>query len=346
MVVCHRANVSRTVTDLRSRLTKIFTICLIGGGLPAIGFADTASVDIDAVKSQSEAIIRSRMVDPSSTQLAWPFRFTNAKLNGFFAPSTYGYWTCGAYNSRNRMGGYVGENWFLVISDGQRVTSLDLGPGGVNVRCQNAVASGLLTESRDTAKDEGPGYGFDLADVPDGLYIREVNAGSVAEAAGFKAGMVIEAINSIPLKGMDFSTRIAVLRAAQGEVSMVIIGKGPIRVTRPQRLNPQPEPSNKDVDSYRRDFGASFIVNVNPPKGEKKTNPPTPYGLMIVNLEKGGDLDRFGLKNLDVIVSLDGKAVRLESRLRQVYDDLESGKEVEFQILRRLKPMTLTAKIP
>ena len=321
------------------------TIPLAVGGWPTLVRADAAQSNIEALKSQSETTLRSRMVDPNSTQVSWPFRFTNAKLKGFLAPSTYGYWTCGTFNSRNRMGGYVGDNWFLVISDGQQVTSLDIGPGGVNVRCQNAVDTGLLTTNNSIAPS-GPSYGFGLVDAPDGLYLQEVHEGSSAATTGLKTGMVIEAVNGIPLKGMDFSTRVAVLKAAEGEVALTVIGLGIVRLTKSGPAQYDAKPTTSDVDTYVRDFGAAFLVNMNPPKGERKANPPKPYGLMIVNLEKGGDFERFGFKSLDVIVSLDGKAVTVENQLRRAYDEIESGKEVDVQILRRLKPMTIKTKIP
>jgi hypothetical protein len=66
--------------------------------------------------------------DPQSARFSLPFGFTPQPVTWkVWGVDTYGYFTCGAVNARNRMGGYVGETVFLAHIDvnGRVSTTLD-----------------------------------------------------------------------------------------------------------------------------------------------------------------------------------------------------------------------------
>lgn len=68
------------------------------------------------------------LADPQSARFALPYGFTPQPVTWkVWGVDTYGYFTCGAVNARNRMGGYVGETMFLAHIDinGRVLTTLD-----------------------------------------------------------------------------------------------------------------------------------------------------------------------------------------------------------------------------
>ena len=72
--------------------------------------------------------LRSSLVDPSSAQITLPFGFTPQQMTWkVWGVDMTGYFTCGVVNSRNRMGGYVGQTVFLayISPEGQVSVTLD-----------------------------------------------------------------------------------------------------------------------------------------------------------------------------------------------------------------------------
>lgn len=102
-------------------------------------------LDYSMFRSNAEQAIRSGLVDPSSAQFEWPHGFTYGTWKPFLKKRVTGYLTCGRVNARNRMGGYVGSNAFVVVLDASgRVIFQDLGDGSaydlVRASCQKSAA--------------------------------------------------------------------------------------------------------------------------------------------------------------------------------------------------------------
>lgn len=79
-------------------------------------YADSAP-DWSRFRSNSEAALRVRLIDPESARIEWPHGFTYGSWKPLFAKQVDGYWTCGSINARNRMGGYTGSTSFVVVLD-------------------------------------------------------------------------------------------------------------------------------------------------------------------------------------------------------------------------------------
>ena len=93
----------------------------------------------------AEQVIRGRLLDPASANFEWPGRWNENQDFKFWrwSKSIHGDWTCGKVNAHNRMGGYVGQSYFLVIVDGGSVAdlSLDTEPSEfslITLKCQKA----------------------------------------------------------------------------------------------------------------------------------------------------------------------------------------------------------------
>lgn len=68
------------------------------------------------------------LVDPDSANVSLPFGFTNSIMTWrVWGVEMTGYFTCGVVNSRNRMGGYVGNTAFLgyISPEGKVTVTLD-----------------------------------------------------------------------------------------------------------------------------------------------------------------------------------------------------------------------------
>ena len=59
--------------------------------------------------------------------------------------------------------------------------------------------------------------------MPDGAYVADVKAGSAAATAGLKPGMVIAAVNAIPLAGMG-DAMLKVVDAAGADAALTVVG--------------------------------------------------------------------------------------------------------------------------
>ncbi|MBB3941765.1 hypothetical protein GGR39_003446 [Novosphingobium fluoreni] len=70
-----------------------------------------------AVRQQVEARVIASLVDPDSAKISWPNGFKWGGYKPFLSKRVFGYVTCGFVNSKNRMGGYVGDSPFVVVYD-------------------------------------------------------------------------------------------------------------------------------------------------------------------------------------------------------------------------------------
>lgn len=197
----------------------------------------------DDFKAIGERALRASLVDPDSARIEWPYIAVQGSLKPFLSRTAHGYWTCGLINARNRMGGYTGAMFFLIMQKNGAVTSLDIGQVGgsdtATITCSDALKKGNLRPAPAPAPvppaSVNPAAapkvtaqaGVDLTMVPQGAYIAAVRAGSIAERSGLKVGQVIAAVNGIPVAGMAQATVIAMLDAARS-AKLTIAGQGEV----------------------------------------------------------------------------------------------------------------------
>lgn len=212
----------------------------------------------------AEAALRNKLIDPQSAQIAWPYNFVSGTLKPLIGKQRAGWYTCGWVNAKNRVGGYTGRVWFLVMINSGAVTELDIGSvDGIDpasVTCPNLVKKGMLSAApapfpssttanavpapvtgeaflataeqgaRDAAARGGIGITYQV--TPYGVFIAAVAPGSPAEKAGLKPGEVIESINGIATKSLEQPTVGMIFAGAGGELVLGIIGVGAVKVVR------------------------------------------------------------------------------------------------------------------
>jgi len=71
----------------------------------------------------------------------------------------------------------------------------------------------------------------------------------------------------------------------------------------------------------------------------------TDHGVVIENVEAGSPADRAGLKRGDVILAVDGKAIRTGDDLVSIVSDSEVGKKLKVEYLRDQKRMTAEVEV-
>jgi len=67
--------------------------------------------------SRGAAMLKANLYDPASAQIAWTSGFQWGFVKKLFEARTFGWIACGTVNAKNRMGGYVGAEGFLVFID-------------------------------------------------------------------------------------------------------------------------------------------------------------------------------------------------------------------------------------
>lgn len=92
----------------------------------------------------AEQAVRAQLFDPNSAEFEWPGRWNENRDFKFWRWSKpiHGDYTCGKVNAHNRMGGYVGQTYFLVVVSDGAIAFLQLDTSGdsdlsiVRLRCQ------------------------------------------------------------------------------------------------------------------------------------------------------------------------------------------------------------------
>lgn len=100
--------------------------------------------DMAQFRRVAEQAVVSRLIDPESARIEWPYGFMSGTWKPVFQKKIEGYWTCGRVNAKNRMGGYTGSTSFVVVLTPSSVVQyVELGTGGdfdlLSAQCANSV---------------------------------------------------------------------------------------------------------------------------------------------------------------------------------------------------------------
>jgi hypothetical protein len=205
----------------------------------------------------AEAAIKNRLIDPSSAQIEWPYKFSSGTLKALLGKRRAGWMTCGWVNAKNRMGGYTGKAWFFVMINNGVVTEIAIGTPDeadvASVYCQGFLKQGSLKPAPGPVPGSAPltadayaaaanagaraaaargGVGITYTVTPFGAMLAGVAPGSLAETAGLKPGEVIESVNGISIKGFDLATVQKILAGTVGDLIFGVVGVGPVTVKR------------------------------------------------------------------------------------------------------------------
>ena len=97
-------------------------------------------------RKNAERAVLTGFFDPGSASFEWPYGFSYGSWKPLMQSRIEGWWTCGRINAKNRMGGYVGSRYFVVVmnDDGQARYN-ETGSGAdfdiLSSQCANSVSS-------------------------------------------------------------------------------------------------------------------------------------------------------------------------------------------------------------
>jgi hypothetical protein len=243
---------------------KVRLIISVMIGIALAAAVAPAAIDPGPAPSWDEAVvignqaILSRLIDPDSARVAWPYTLFGGSLKGLFSKRQTGWITCGLVNARNRMGGYTGNAFFLIVIRDRQVISLEIGqPGEIDVAsatCPDLIKKGTIRPSgaladpmpvamstpsaaqagavaaASAAQQGGLGISFIPSDA--GLVIVAVAPGSPAESAGLKASQVIQKVNGIDLRGMSQEAAQAVLKGLPNSAELELAAGAKVSILR------------------------------------------------------------------------------------------------------------------
>jgi hypothetical protein len=226
-------------------LISALMLCLPTASLQAAGKGDADAgqrPDWETYKQIGTAALKASLLDPESARIEWPYIAMSGTLKAFLGKKRSGFFTCGLVNAKNRMGGYTGSAFFLIMIKNNQVVSLDVGQAGqidtASASCPDYIKKGVFPLAANVEANvpvpaqAEPSLGLTIRAVSEGAYVSKVGAKSAAESAGLIPGMVISAVNSIQLRGFDDAAIIRVFEASKGPISLSIIGKNDAVVLR------------------------------------------------------------------------------------------------------------------
>lgn len=189
---------------------------------------------------QGEAAILRGFFDPTSAQFQWDQGIVGGWFKPVLGAKIPGWWTCGLVNGKNRMGGYVGFRRFVVVMNAGKIVYAQTGDGSeydfLSMQCNQAIQKGILpaptAQAVAVSDPSTPRLGLNFTAVSEGAYISSVSEGYPAAQAGLLAGMVVTKLNGVALRGFDQATITKLLTAAEGEITLDVIGRGEVKLRR------------------------------------------------------------------------------------------------------------------
>jgi len=181
------------------------------------------------------------------------------------------------------------------------------------------------------AMDEDLARSFGLKD-DHGALVSDVVSGSPAAKAGLKAGDVIVSADGKPLADGDALTHVVASKAPGTAMEIGVIRDGSQK-TFTARLETFPEQGKKgEADEAPKNAKLGIQVQpVTPDLSQQLGLPDGSHGLAVTGVEPGSAAERAGVREGDVIVSVDGQTVNNVSELRSV---LERSKKEAATLLR------------
>jgi len=236
-----------------------------------------------------------------------------------------------AVNRGNSGGPLLTLDGKVVGINGKIVTRFEF---GINTGVGYAIPSNQIKRFLEPLKSAGGGvvrhgtiFGLvpaERADGKAGLPVDRVDAGSLAEKAGFKMGDLILTIEGASVRSRTRYHGILGTFPAGREVSVQVArGSESLEVK-----TPLVEPGSP----------AFLGLKTSTVDGEGG-------GLTVIEVEPGAPAERAGVKEKDVILLFDGKKVVLPTELVILLKARAAGDEVTLELLRDGKPMELKVRL-
>jgi hypothetical protein len=192
---------------------------------------------LERFQELGEQAVHMRLVDPDSARIRWLGELQQGFYKPMLAKRVHGYYACGLVNARNRMGGYNGDTYFIVVVDYDLVRYVEISENAYSLlgeQCAKAALPPplppLKAAPRPTPKSN---YGIAFFAAPAGIRVDRVLPGSPAERAGIKEGMIITRVNGLVLRGLTKDMAQQMLAGVTGDAVLELDSGAVITLERP-----------------------------------------------------------------------------------------------------------------
>jgi len=236
----------------------------------------------------------------------------------------------------SRTGGYMGLSFSIPIEVAMDVVD--------QLKTRGRVVRGWLgVLIQDVTLELAESFGMKN---PRGALVAKVMPDSPAAAAGFQVGDVIvrfndtEVTNSANLPPIVGSTKVGV--------------KIPVEIVRDQRtrvinvkLSELPEDSEEPatVETRQEQRADRLGLTVSTLTGDQLAEQNVSGGVLVARVTNGA-ASRAGIRQGDIILSIDGKTIASVKQFNSLVDDLPAGRTVPVLVQRDGSPTFLAVKVP
>ena len=235
----------------------------------------------------------------------------------------------------SRTGGYMGLSFAIPIEVAMDVTD--------QLKATGRVSRGWLgVLIQDVTHDLAESFGMKH---PRGALVAKVLPDSPAESAGFRPGDVIVSFNGKDIRNSSSlppivgSTKVGiyvpveVVREHKNVTLKVKLGELPDEVTEAAVEKPQPEKTN------RLGLGVTDLSS------EQMAKLEIDHGV-LVNRISGGAATHAGVKNGDIILSINNETVKDAAHFQNLVQGFKAGKTVAALVQRNGSPTFLAIRVP
>ena len=233
-------------------------------------------------------------------------------------------------------GGYQGVGFALPINTAAKVYNMIIKSGRVT---RGSIG---VSFSRDTNPNLLPALGLDH-----GVVINEVQSGGPAEKAGLQPDDIIVAMNGQPVKnGDDLVARVAdtpvgdevkITADRSGEkldFDVAIADRSKVWSDQPQFAYLREKETEQPAEESEVKFGI-YVRNISE-KEFQEMNIKAGGGIMITRVDPGSFADELGLRENDVVISINRQPVKSVEDIKRIQATLESGSPVAIRVARPL----------
>jgi serine protease Do len=238
----------------------------------------------------------------------------------------------------SRSGGYEGIGFALPINMAAKVYNSIIQYGSMR---RGSVG---ITFNKATSSDVLEALG-----AKNGVVITDVTKGGPADKAGIVKNDIILALNGKPVKdGDDLVARIA--DTPIGTDATVTLDRGGKKMEKTVNIADRYEvfkdderfarlkPQMQDPDAKEEATTARFGIGIRPlaPEWKTQNDYQEKSGVQVTQVEEGSFAEEIGIREKDVIVSINRTPVNSIDDVRKVQSNLKTGSAVAFEVVRQL----------
>jgi len=140
-----------------------------------------------------------------------------------------------------------------------------------------------------------------------------------------------------------------ILKVGEGKEILTMDDDPGMALSKSDNRGPKPKPASNDKITLARSDLQQSMRNINQLMSQIRIRPHfnrgKPDGLSVNNIKRRSIFSKMGLRNGDIIQGVNGKNIKTVDDVMSLYQQLNSVSDVNLEIKRRGKPMTMQYQI-